>query len=162
MKNYLLNHHSTKKIECITILWWVLVLLFVHLTSRLTSIFSCTLYHAFTQKGWSLFTNMFSILALQHKMINIENEQRQGTSIIELSKVIIPHRISLNPQWYWISCLATQLRVIYNIVIQCSHCFIAHMVPTMLHKARCSNIEMLRRTTKYSSFRNQKYQLITG
>ncbi len=141
MKNYFVNCHSTEKIECITILWGVLVLLFVHLTNRLTSIFSCTLYHAFTQKGWSLFTNMLSIPALQHKMIHIENEQRQGKIIIELSKVIIPHRISLNPQWYWISCLTTQLWVIYNIVIQCSHFFIAHMVPTMLHKARCKKIQ---------------------
>jgi hypothetical protein len=48
MKKHLIIYHSTKKVECITILWWVLVLLFVHLTSRLTSTFSCTLYHAFT------------------------------------------------------------------------------------------------------------------
>jgi hypothetical protein len=49
MKKYLVIYHSTKKIECITILWWVLVLLFVHLTSRLISIFSCTFYHDFTR-----------------------------------------------------------------------------------------------------------------
>jgi hypothetical protein len=48
MKKYFIIDHSTKKIECITILWWVLVLLFIHLTSRLASTFSCTLYHAFT------------------------------------------------------------------------------------------------------------------
>ncbi len=48
MKKYLIIYHSTKKIECITILWWVLVLLFVHLTSRLISTFSCTLYCDFT------------------------------------------------------------------------------------------------------------------
>jgi hypothetical protein len=50
MKKYCVIYHSTKKIECITILWWVLVLLFVHLTSRLASTFSCTLYHAFTHQ----------------------------------------------------------------------------------------------------------------
>jgi hypothetical protein len=47
MKKYLVIYHSIKKIKCITILWWVLVLLFVHLTSSLVSIFSCTIYHAF-------------------------------------------------------------------------------------------------------------------
>jgi hypothetical protein len=49
MKNYLVIYCSTKKIECITILWWVLVLLFVHFTSRLTNTFNCIIYHAFTQ-----------------------------------------------------------------------------------------------------------------
>ncbi len=49
MKKYLVIYHSTKKIECITILWWVLVLLFVHLTSRLINTFSCILYHDFTR-----------------------------------------------------------------------------------------------------------------
>ncbi len=48
MNNYLVIYHSIKKIECITILWWVLVVLFVHLTSRLISIFSCRHYYAFT------------------------------------------------------------------------------------------------------------------
>ncbi len=47
-EKYLVIYHSTKKIECITILWWVLVIISAHLTSRLTSNFSCTLYHAFT------------------------------------------------------------------------------------------------------------------
>jgi predicted membrane protein len=51
MKKYFVIYHSTKKIECITILWWVLVLLFVHLTSKLANIFSCTFYHAFAQKA---------------------------------------------------------------------------------------------------------------
>ncbi len=50
MKKYLVIYHSTKKIECITILGWVLVLLFVHLTSKLASIFNYTLYRAFTHK----------------------------------------------------------------------------------------------------------------
>jgi hypothetical protein len=67
MKKYVVIYHSTKKIECITILWWDLILLFVQLTSKLTSTFSCTLYHAFTQKGWSLFTNMLSIPNFPHK-----------------------------------------------------------------------------------------------
>ncbi len=49
MKKYLVIYDSIKKIECLTILWWVLVLLFVHLTSRLASTFSCTFYRAFTQ-----------------------------------------------------------------------------------------------------------------
>ncbi len=48
MKKYLIIYHSIKKIECITILQWILVLLFVHLTSRLTSTFSYTLYSTFT------------------------------------------------------------------------------------------------------------------
>jgi cellulose synthase/poly-beta-1,6-N-acetylglucosamine synthase-like glycosyltransferase len=50
MKKYFVIYQSTKKIECITILWCVLVLLFVHLTSRLANTFSCTLYHVFTPK----------------------------------------------------------------------------------------------------------------
>jgi hypothetical protein len=49
MKKYLMIYHSIKKIKCITILWWVLVVFSVHLTSRLASTFSCTLYRAFTQ-----------------------------------------------------------------------------------------------------------------
>jgi hypothetical protein len=48
MKKYLVVYNSTKKIECITILWWVLVQFFVQLTSRLACIFSYTLYHVFT------------------------------------------------------------------------------------------------------------------
>jgi hypothetical protein len=48
MKKILAIYHSTKKIKCITILWWVLVLFFVHLINRLASTFSCTLYRAFT------------------------------------------------------------------------------------------------------------------
>ena len=56
MKKYLVIYHSTKKIECTTILWWVnLVLLFVHLTSRLASTFSSTLYHAFTPSSKEIF-----------------------------------------------------------------------------------------------------------
>jgi hypothetical protein len=39
MKKYLVIYHSTQKIECIKILWWVLVLLFVHFTSRLAKYF---------------------------------------------------------------------------------------------------------------------------
>jgi hypothetical protein len=50
MKKYFVIYHSTQNIECITIFWWVLVSLFVHLTSRLASTFSCTLYCAFTQE----------------------------------------------------------------------------------------------------------------
>jgi hypothetical protein len=50
MKKYFVIYHVIKKIEYITIFWWVLVLLFVHLISRLTSTFSCTLYRAFTQE----------------------------------------------------------------------------------------------------------------
>jgi hypothetical protein len=54
-EKYLIVYRSTKKIECITILWWVLVLLFVHLTSRLISIFNCTLspYHFIFQPIFS-------------------------------------------------------------------------------------------------------------
>jgi hypothetical protein len=47
MKKYIVIYHSIKKIECIIILWWVLVLFFVHLTSKLASIFSYTFYCAF-------------------------------------------------------------------------------------------------------------------
>jgi hypothetical protein len=58
MKKFCVIYHSIKNIECITILWWVLVLFFVHLTSRLTSTFSCTLYYVFTHqlllKSWSV------------------------------------------------------------------------------------------------------------
>jgi hypothetical protein len=42
-----------------TNLWWVLVLLFVHLTSKLVSIFGCTFYHAFTPQLNTLFVNTF-------------------------------------------------------------------------------------------------------
>ncbi len=48
MKKYLVIYYSTKTIECITILWCIFVLLFVHLTSKLVSTFSCTLYCVFT------------------------------------------------------------------------------------------------------------------
>ncbi len=48
MKKYLVIYHSTKKIDCTTILSCVLFLLFVHLTSRLAMTFSCTLYPTFT------------------------------------------------------------------------------------------------------------------
>jgi len=37
MKKYFVIYHPSKEIECVIILWWVLVLLFVHLTSRLAS-----------------------------------------------------------------------------------------------------------------------------
>jgi len=47
MKKYLVIYHSIKKFKCITILRWVLVLLFLHLTSKNT--FSYTLCHVFTQ-----------------------------------------------------------------------------------------------------------------
>jgi hypothetical protein len=50
MKKYFVIYHSTKNIECNNNFWWALVLLFIHLTSRLASIFSCTLYCAFTQE----------------------------------------------------------------------------------------------------------------
>jgi hypothetical protein len=50
MKKYLVIYHSTKNIEHITILWSVLVMLFIHLTSRLASTFSYTLYHVFTHR----------------------------------------------------------------------------------------------------------------
>jgi hypothetical protein len=59
MKKYLVIYHSTKKIECIIILWWVLVLFFVHLTSKLVSILNYTLYHAFTPQLNTLFVNKF-------------------------------------------------------------------------------------------------------
>jgi hypothetical protein len=41
-------YHLNKKIECIIILWWVLILLFINLTSTLPRTLNCTLYHAFT------------------------------------------------------------------------------------------------------------------
>jgi hypothetical protein len=44
----LVIYYLTKTIECITILWWLVVLLFVHLISKLVSTFSCTLYCVFT------------------------------------------------------------------------------------------------------------------
>jgi hypothetical protein len=52
MIKYFVIYHSSKKIECVIILRWVLVLLFVHLTSRLASIFNYRFYHAFTQKHY--------------------------------------------------------------------------------------------------------------
>jgi len=48
MKWYLVIYHSTKKIECITILGWISVLFIVHLTSKLVSTFSCTFNCDFT------------------------------------------------------------------------------------------------------------------
>ncbi len=35
VKKYLVLHHLIKKFKCIIILWWVLVVFFVNLTSRL-------------------------------------------------------------------------------------------------------------------------------
>jgi hypothetical protein len=49
MKKYVFFYNFKKKIECIIILWWVLVLLFVSLISRLPKTLNCTLYHTFTQ-----------------------------------------------------------------------------------------------------------------
>jgi hypothetical protein len=83
MKKYLVIYHSTKKIECITILWWVLVLLFVHLTSRLASTFRCTLYCAFTswwnycinKKKKEKTRNMLALIKLQMVMPKSKHEK---------------------------------------------------------------------------------------
>jgi hypothetical protein len=58
MKKYLVVYHSSKNIECNIILWWVLVLLFVHLTSKLASTFSCR-FIVLSLKN--IIGNMFSI-----------------------------------------------------------------------------------------------------
>jgi len=61
MKKYLVIHYLPKKIKCITILWWVLILLFVHLTSRLASTFSCTLYYVFTLPSCKIYFILFVV-----------------------------------------------------------------------------------------------------
>jgi hypothetical protein len=61
----LVIYYSTKNIEGITILWCVLILLFVHLISRLASTFSCTIYYAFTQY-WLLNFHMHLIQVMNH------------------------------------------------------------------------------------------------
>ncbi len=61
MKKYIVIYHSIKNIKCITILWYVLVVLFVHSTNKLATIFSCTLYRAFTLVGLGHVSLVFAL-----------------------------------------------------------------------------------------------------
>jgi len=70
MNKYLVIYLSTKKIECIIMFWWVLVLLFVHLTNRLASTFNCTLYHAFTHPNFSYLNWMVGLEVRLHSQLN--------------------------------------------------------------------------------------------
>jgi hypothetical protein len=89
MKKYLVIYHSTKKIECLTILWWVLVLFFVHLTSRLASNFNCTFYHAFTLEGQLHFSCSKNCLQKLYNVID-SNGFDVSTQCITYVMVILP------------------------------------------------------------------------
>ncbi len=52
-------------------MWWVFILLFVHLTNKLASIFNCTFYHAFTLSLCNISKHSFcQVFVLQHKIQN--------------------------------------------------------------------------------------------
>jgi hypothetical protein len=106
MKKYLVIYYSTKKIECIIILWWVLVLLFVHLTSRPTNIFNCTLYHAFTLNAYP---NVERECLDHHPNWNLSNHER----VEDGAKNFDPHT------WYiWYK----QLKGNWNTILKPNQC----------------------------------------
>ncbi len=80
MRKYFVIHYLPKKTECITILWWVLILLFVHLTSRLASTFSCTFYCVFTLPSCKIYFILF--------VAKIWNNSNHISYFIFLNKII--------------------------------------------------------------------------